>query len=702
VPIIDRNGRPRSVRTDDEDRSVLLKDIARLPPMEQIAVMEMYEELRLGQIDSFESVAKIEYTSSPVDIRTFLTNPYFLGETGSSLWPQLVEDMVELFEGHYHEVALTGSLGWGKSFFATTALAYVLYQMSCLRDPQKAYDLDGGSHIYLAMLSVTEKVARRVAINEFVGKVSHSRYFKEKFPPQAAPSALEIRFPRQIQVVAGSTGSSAIIGLNAFAGFIDESSFMGAVKEIDRGGRVISVDKGEAIYKSIIRRMKSRFQKAGRLPGLMIIASSKERPSAFVEQRIQQAREQNDSEFFVREYSTWDVKPSSAFTGRFFKVAVGDEKLHSRILSGDPDEEIRLLDSGMRVMDVPEEYRQDFERDLEGSLRDIAGVATVSVSPYIQRSEQIYGAVDDSLPSPVGGEDSGDMTQEWTAGTPLTIHWGRIATPREMRLPGGYTEIKWRPKRNPTTTRYAHIDPSLTGDSTGLAIGHISGWTEVVRRDPAGEEYNELAPVIETDLLLRISPPPGDEILLSDVRSILYQFHDHGFALGYVTMDQYQSADAIQQFRKRGIESEVVSVDRTTEAYDVLKTALYEGRLRLHRNDHCLRELSQLQRVPKPGGRGIKIDHPRIGADGMPGSKDLADALAALVFNLTQRTPGMPVAPQLGVSTDGRGEVRDDSWVNNGRLIAMQETSPRRPGRGIVDGGTPSAGTMPPMPFIKG
>jgi len=701
VPIIDRNGRPRSIRTDDEDRGVLLKDISRLPAHEQIAVLEMYEKLRVGHTESFESLTKVEYMSSPVDIRTYLTDPYFLGETGSSLWPQLVEDMVGLFEGHYHEVALTGSLGWGKSFFATTALSYVLYQMSCLREPQKAYGIDGGSQIYLAMLSVTEKVAKRVAINEFIGKVSRSRYFKEKFPPQAAPSQLEIRFPRQIQVVAGSTGSSAIIGLNAFAGFIDETSFMGDIKEVDRSGRVVSVDKGEAIYKSIIRRMKSRFQKVGRLPGIMIIASSKERPNAFVEQRIRQAREQDDVDFFVREYSTWEVRPAETFTGKFFKVGVGDEKLHSRIMSGDPDEEARLLDGGMRIIDVPEEYRQDFERDLEGSLRDIAGVATVSVSPYIQRSEQIYGAVDDSLPSPVGGEDSGDLAQEWVAGTSLMIHWSRIATPKEMRLPGGYTEIKWRAKRNPTVTRYAHIDPSLTGDSTGLAIGHISGWTEVVRRDPAGEEYNELAPVIETDLLLRITPPPGDEILLSDVRAIIYQFQEHGFHIGFVSMDSYQSADALQQLRKRGIEAEVVSVDRTTEAYDVLKTALYENRVRMHRNDHCLRELSQLQRVPKPGGRGFKIDHPKIGADGLPGSKDLADALSSLVFSLTQRTPGMPVAPQLGTSTDGRGEVRDDSWVTDGRLIAMQETGPRRPGSGIVGGEAPNPGTMP-MPFIKG
>jgi hypothetical protein len=700
VPIVHRNGRPRSIRTDEENESVLLEDIKRLPPAEQAAAMELFDQLQSGKTEGFESAATIEYETVPADIRTFLTDPYFLGESGGALWPALVEDMVELFDGHYHEIALGGSLGWGKSFFSTTAFAYVLYQMSCLREPQKAYGLAEGSHIYLAMLSRTEKVVRRVAINELLGKITHSRYFKEHFPNHAAPSSLEIRFPKSIQIVGGSTGSSAIIGLNAFAGFIDETSFMGDTKEVDRSGRVISVDKGEAIYKSIIRRMKSRFQKVGRLPGVMILASSKERPIAFVEKRIEQAREQGDPDFFVREYATWDVKGADAFTGKFFKVAAGNDRIQSRILSGDLDELARFLDLGARVVDVPEEYRPDFERDLEGSLRDIAGVATQAVSPYMQRSEQIHNAIDDTLINPVGGSDLGEAQEEWVAGTPLSIEWGRIARAFEKRLPGGYTEVVWAPLLNPSVTRYAHIDPSLTGDTTGVAIGHISGWTEVVRRDPDGNEYNELAPIITTDLLLGIVPPPGDEILLSDVRAILYQFQDHGFNFGFVSMDSYQSADALQQLRKRGIEAEVVSVDKTTEPYDVLKTAFYEGRMRMQRHDGCIRELRQLQRVPRTGGRGFKIDHPKIGDDGRPGTKDVADALAALTFNLSQRTPGMPVAPQLGLTDRSASAVEDSSWVTEGRTLIPQESGGNRPGKGTV--GSDPAGKGPPMPFIKG
>jgi hypothetical protein len=433
----------------------------------------------------------------------------------------------------------------------------------------------------------------------------------------------------------------------------------------------------------------------------MILASSKERPTAFVEKRIEQAREQGDPHFFVRENATWDVKPEKDFTGETFKVVVGNEKHHSRILSDDPDEEekYRLLE--LQIIEVPLEYKGDFERDLDGAIRDIAGYATLAVSPYMHRTEMVYEAADDTLVCPLGGPDPGEIQENWLASTLLDIHWGKIARSFQRRLPGGYTETAWRPIRHPDALRYAHIDPSLSGDSSGLTIAHIAGWTEVVRRDKGGEEYSELAPLIETDLVLRIMPPPGDEILLSDVRAIVYQFVEHGFNVRFVSMDSYQSADALQQFRKRGIEAEVVSVDKTTEPYDVLKTTMYESRLRMHLHTWCQRELTQLQRVPKQRGKGFKIDHPKIGTDGKPGTKDVADSLAAVVYNLTQRTPSMPVPIQAGATDRDATEMEDHSWVTDGKTLISQESSKRAPSGGIV-GTRPEDPGKKPMPFIKG
>ncbi len=61
--------------------------------------------------------------------------------------------------------------------------------------------------------------------------------------------------------------------------------------------------------------------------------------------------------------------------------------------------------------------------------------------------------------------------------------------------------------------------------------------------------------------------------------------------------------------------------------YDVLKTALYDGRVEIPAHDALLGELLALERDARTG----RVDHPPHG------SKDLADALAGVVYGLTMR-----------------------------------------------------------------
>lgn len=673
MPIIDRDGRPFSARTVDEDERMLAEEIAGLTADEQEVLRTLVAEAEQGRTDLVDIMAEAEYERIPVDPLTFLTDPYYLGETGASMWPKLREDFVDLFNGGYTEAIMGGSLGAGKSYFVTTALAYILYQMSCLRDPQRAYGIDPGSYIYIAILAKTEKVARRVPVEELLAKINRSPYFEDVFPHKTVISELEIRFHKKIMVVAGSTASSATIGLNIFAGMIDEAAFMGTEKHIDRYGKHGTSDRSEVIYKAITRRMKSRFQRSGKLPGCFFLVSSKDRPSAFIETRIREAKTEADPSVFVRERATWDVKPREAFSAKTFSVVVGNDRVRSKVLASDKEAAV-FREMGCHVIEVPEDYRKDFERDPEGSIKDIAGIATEAVSPFIHRVEAIGEAEDPTLPRPL-------VEDEWVAGTRLEILWRNIAALLTRKIPGGFEEEFWRPRRHPNAIRYVHIDPSLTGDSTGLTMAHVASWTEVVRRAADGNEYVELAPIIETDLMLRVIPPAGDEILLSDVRSIVYQFQEHGFQVGYVSMDSYQSADGLQQFRRRGVEAEVVSVDRTRDPYDTLKTCLYEHRLRYYPHKVLQRELHQLQRTPAG-----KIDHPATG------TKDVADSLAGSVFSLTIKMPGRPIPMTPGLRT-GRDEAEDHSWVTGGK-VPVSSADPRPVTKRSVDD--------LPMPFTKG
>jgi hypothetical protein len=83
----------------------------------------------------------------------------------------------------------------------------------------------------------------------------------------------------------------------------------------------------------------------------------------------------------------------------------------------------------------------------------------------------------------------------------------------------------------------------------------------------------------------------------------------------------------VQLLRQKGFQSDLVSMDTDLVPYEVTKTALYDGRMRLPEHKRALQEFVRLERDPKTG----KIDHPP------KGSKDCADAIAGVASGLTYR-----------------------------------------------------------------
>jgi hypothetical protein len=650
--IVVENGRPRSVYTE-EDRDAELEALVRSLSREEREALEAVLSDPSGGL--IRQIMREDYEREPVGPRQFLEDDYYLGAIGSKMWPKLRGDFVELFEGGYTSAALGGSLGWGKSFFSACGILYVVYMMSCLRNPQRTYGLAPGSQIELILVSVTNNVVRRRLIPEVRSKMDASPYFRDFLTFEVAQSIMEIRIPTKNIMIVGGSSTSVSIGGNVFGGLIDEISFMDESKGYDSRGKSVSMDRGEGVANSVTRRMKSRFQKFGKLPGILFQVSSKERPVAYIEKLIQQAREANDPTVFVREYNIMDVKPAESFSSRRFKVATGNERIRPMLDPSDEQERM-YLDAGLRVLEIPEDFRPDFEKDLEGSLREIAGISTEAISPYIQRTDKIYAAQDlgssHGVASPVDDD-------EWVASTQLQFFWERIARRQEVRLPSGGLETVWTPTRHPGARRHAHIDLAVTGDAAGLVIGHVVQWVDVRRRDRALKEYTDVAPVIEIDLCLRILPPPGDEIDFGAVREIVYQFAEHGFLFNRVTFDTYQSVEPRQQFRQKGIDADVQSMDSTTAPYDTTKDALYEGRIWFCSPcDVLVEEMVDLRRVvvKRANGLGVKVDHPKVNRHGAKGRKDVSDSLAGVVFSITSYERGDIVPIVRGASPEDDGQ----------------------------------------------
>jgi hypothetical protein len=536
------------------------------------------------------------YALLPVDIRTFVEGEGFLNRRGV-LFPAVMEELRELNSGKYDEAVLTGAIGTGKSTIALFTMAYQLYVLSCLKDPHRLFSLDSASEIVFAFQSLTKMLAESIDYTRFRTMIEESAYFAHHFPFRKSLGS-EMVFPKNIVVRPLSGNVNAAFGSNIFGGIIDEINFMARVEQSKNAVDGGLFDQANEMYNSIVRRRKSRFMAAGgRLPGMVCLVSSKRYPGEFTERKQLEARAEKartgKTGIFIYDRTLWQIKPMGSYGEKRFALFLGDVSRKPCILEVGAEVAPEDADS---VIEVPEEFRSEFERDMLSAIRDIAGSATFALHPFIVNTEAVSKAF---------GQSQSVLSVECTdfvASRP-SIYPRRIIMPDEPRM--------------------AHVDLGLTGDSAGVAIGWVEGFKKVPRSD----NTFELMPQINIDLILEVKPPRNGEIEFENIRKLFYKLRELGMNLKWISFDTFQSVDSMQILRQKGFITGLHSMDKTSLPYDVTKTAFYDGRVKAPTHDKALSEIVRLERNPQSG----KIDHP-------PNfSKDCADAVAGVVYGLTYR-----------------------------------------------------------------
>ena len=595
---------------------------------------EVFQEYMNGDVSIPEVLASQEYSEPPAPIEEFLDDPYYLGESTKGLFKPLREDIELIFSsGHYEIALLTGALGIGKSEFASICILRMLYEASCLKDPAVSYGLTSGSKVGFCMLAPSEQVARAATFDKITGKILKSEYFMNVFAPKnrfqdgKAFKGNELNFPKGLSIICGSSSDNAVLGANIMGGFVDELNFFrkDAKSAPVQSPRYGGYSRAGRIFDGLRRRIKSRFASRGKLPGILIGASSKTTKDSLTEQFIRESAANLESTVFVRDYSIVDVKPH-AFSGEKFKVLVGNEYYSSKILE-DGDESNYGEDA--IIVDAPEELRPDFIRDLDMCLRDFLGISTSALHSFISRVEHLQHMQDNDRRHPFFAPAMADPSQ-WDSRCHYQMKWNELAEQEENG--------EWRPRINPWARRYCHLDPALTGDAFSICIAHIAGLIPVKKSVDQGD-ITEYLPMFVVDFILRIKGEPGEEVLFRNVRKLIYEFSNHGFHFAKISVDSFQSRDMIQQLEAQGYRAEMVSVDTSKDPYLTLRRAIYDGRLKSYYYEHLWDELRKLEEGP------MKIDHPAT-ADG---SKDCADALCGAIFSLAEEaTYSEPIIPQKG------------------------------------------------------
>lgn len=560
------------------------------------AVVSDLEAKRNGaSSDDLRSVKLLDNNRFPVvPIREFIEDEYFLNMKGV-MWPKILDCMEEMNNGEYQEAVLTGAIGVGKTAIAVVSTAYQLYLLACYRSPHLLFGLDPSSEIVMVFQSINANLAKSVDFARFKSILEKSIFFREHFPFDKGVMS-ELKFPNRVIVKPVSGQDTAAIGQNVIGGVIDEMNFMAVVTNSKASVDGGTYNQAMALYNSISRRRKSRFMSQGKLPGLLCLVSSKRYPGQFTDTKEEEARKELEltgkTSIYVYDKRLWDVKPPGAFNGRTFKLFLGDGNRKPRILAD--NEDVTGMPDRL-IMDIPEEYRVEFEVDLMNAIRDIAGMSTLATHPFIVEREAITRNV--RATNIILGQEEVDF----------------VATNLDINPDEFY---------RPELPRFAHIDLALSGDAAGLCIGTMDKF--VTTKTTNG---TEIMPHIWIDALLAVKPPKGGEIQFSNIREILYALRKLGLNIRWVTFDTYQSVDSIQILRKEGFLVGTKSVDTDMNPYEFVKNALYTNRLSLPNHSKAVIELASLEKDTKKN----KVDHPPNG------SKDVADALAGVVYGVTMR-----------------------------------------------------------------
>lgn len=561
-----------------------------------------------------------------VDVEEFCKAKYYMGQRGA-VRDIVLEALQEAFESgnYYLEVLFSGAIGWGKDYCSDLAEAYQIYLLSRLKNPTGEFDLAPGSSIIFTQQHTSAKLAKQVCFNQFAARIKASPYFKENFMHNKRVKS-QLDFPNGITMMPVGSDATNVLGLNILGGRITELNFMKHTKDSihTRFSGDREYDQAQELYKTLRRRMKSRFNDKGKCPGKLFLVSSSKYPGDFTDRKIQEAEKEKKvkgyTTILVRKYAIWEAKKSH--TDEYFEVEKGNKYKRTRILKpGDipvnPDD----------VIKVPIDWKEEFEADPDGACADLAGETTSVKGVFIPYKELIWKAAEKHKAICNGQQlfRHNSIVFQEIFGLTSAPDWGLVVNFDYLNEVLMDDQIEF----------CFHIDPSQNRDAAGIAISHIMGYQE--KDVDATEDSDYLddkieLPMYQVDGIMQIKAPPGDEVDFKRMEG-LGVWLIKNLRVRWATADQYQSVEMLQAFRRtrnkagEKVNSSTLSIDANPRPYYEVKDSIFEERIIYPEHPVFIEEVSNLQRDVQHE----KIDHEEAG------SKDTSDGVAGSTWALKNK-----------------------------------------------------------------
>ena len=308
-----------------------------------------------GREKAVEDLAhRAGYWMVPPTIEECLDGSDFLGSlgVGQDLYPYWRKVLKEVYPNQFgspfQELIVSGSIGFGKSWFSRICVFYDLVKVLCLEDPHTQFGIGRHTPIVFAFINTTLKQSDSVLFAEFKEWVEYSP-FCQAMRLRARNPKKEL-LPYKISLKCGSRGSH-FLGDAVVTAWLSELNFAGEHQKLQAFKQ----------YSTVRTRRKTRFMQGvhAQMPGHLILDSSRSDSAAFLENHIKAVRGQDDT--LVIENAIWevlgDVPGKDIYSGKTFKVFIGDEGRDPKILEG-PKATLGI--PGHLIIDAPIEYYSDF------------------------------------------------------------------------------------------------------------------------------------------------------------------------------------------------------------------------------------------------------------------------------------------------------------------------------------------------------
>jgi len=575
--------------------------------------------------DFFDALKDEQFENIPVDVKTFVESPDYLGQPPlSPIQYDIVEAMSQIYKKsdllnllgteagarHYdkytkNEIILQLGKGSGKDHTSTVACAYIVYKLLCLKDPARYFGKPSGDAIDIINVAVNAEQAKNVFFKGFKNKIEKSPWFAGKYEAKVN----SISFNKSITVYSGHSERESHEGLNLFMAVLDEIS--GFASEVGTGN-----DQGKTadnLYKAFRGTVDSRFPDLGKV----VLLSFPRYNGDFISKRYEEVIMEKET---VERRHTFTINeelpegPDNQFEIVWEEDHIISYKYPRMFALKRPTWEVNPT----RKI---EDFKIAFLTDMGDAMMRFLCTPTYSSDSFFKQKDKLEKCM--TLRNPIDNHRRLDLTFK----------------PEDDKV------------------YYVHADLAQKHDKCAVAIAHVDKWVNV----QVIKDYEQVAPIVVVDAVAWWEPKVEGPVNLSDVKNWIINLRREGFNIGMVTFDRWQSFDIQQELKAVGMRTDTVSVAK--KHYEDLAMMIYEERIAMPRIPLLLEEMSELKIM-----KNNRVDHPR------KKSKDLADAVCGAVFGAISHT-----------SRDSNLEIEVHTWSSASRLAQKQKAMVELDTREIPD-----------------